>query len=222
MKTDVTFSIDYELLGDFISVVKARNISPDELIEEIIKKYIAETSSPTTIKESSLPTKKNVPIVDNDYDDLDLSDNYVVFTEKLLQKCKKLKVGQLANILLRDLLERGIATSEEVEAMQKIPSWKLAKKLKLPFGEYSNHHFGLNFPLLVGLNGSPFIIAKSYKNPLKIYGKGYYLCAQWFEQDFNDDRTPLEYWILNHLPKWLESANEEQKKKFENFLKMRI
>ena len=207
MKTNVTFTIDFEVLGEFLTTVKKEGTTPDVLIEKIIKIYINNETPPTP---------------GPDLYKLLISGEYVKFTRELLQKCKKYKVGQFANILLRGLLERGVATEEEVEAMQKIPSWKLAQKLKLPFGNYSNHNFGLNFPLLTEVGGSQFIIGKAWNRPVVIYGKVYYLCSQWFELEGNNDRAYLEKWIMKHLPKWLETASEKQKEEFYHFIDMNI
>ena len=214
MKTNVTFTIDFEVLGDFLATVKKENTTPDVLIEKIIKNYI--------INGDIVPPPPPPPPHDDEIGKLLKSGEYVKCTQVLLQGCKKYKVGQFANILLRGLLERGVAAEEEVEAMQRIPSWRLARKLKLPSGDYSNRNFGLNFPLLTEVGGSQFLIAKAYRTPIKIYGKVYYLCSQWFELESNNDRAYLEKWITEHLPKWLETASEKQKEEFKHFIDMNI
>lgn len=207
MKTSATFTIDIEVLSKFDSVAKQKSTTPDELIEEIIKNYLKNSS-----EEPPQPTPPSTPP----------SPEFVEFTEKLLLKCKKLRVGQLANILLRGLLERGVASEYEIEEMQKVPSDNLASEFNLPFGRYSNREFGLNFPLLIEENGPGFIIAKAWKNTVRINGKNYYLCAQWFQNPNNNDRERLENWIMEHLPKWLENSTNEQKSEFINFVKTKI
>jgi len=40
MKIKVTFSIDFEILGEFIDMVKKINSTPDSEIEKIIHNYV--------------------------------------------------------------------------------------------------------------------------------------------------------------------------------------
>ena len=96
---------------------------------------------------------------------------------------KEFKIGQLANIKLRQMLENEVASAEEVANMQN--------------AEYSKEHFGLNFPLLKKVADNEHSV-RYYAKPLVIYGDKYYLCSQWFEVPNNNDRPFLEKWIALH------------------------
>ena len=93
------------------------------------------------------------------------------------------KVGQLANVVLRNMLESGKASPAEIKDMLTLT--------------YSRSTFGLQYPLLVK-SGSPFDAKRYYINPLKINNVFYYLCSQWFETPANNDRPLLEQWIQTH------------------------
>lgn len=193
MKINVTFAIDSEQLKQFIEVVEKNNSTPDAEISKAISKYVGGTNGPG-------------------------GDPHHELTEKVLAKCKKYKVGQLANQLLRGLLERGVATKTEIEEMQEVPGFKLANQEHIQQGDYSNYNFGLNFPLLAKEGVSDFIKAKAYQIPVKIYGETYYLTQQWFEIPTNNDRIPLENWIRTHLPKWFENASDNEREEMKKFL----
>lgn len=100
-----------------------------------------------------------------------------------LGEWKEFKIGQLAKIKLRQMLEEGFADAEEVANMQN--------------ADYSKEHFGLNFPLLTKERNNDNSI-RYYAKPLDIYGEQYYLCSQWFELPNNNDRPFLEKWIASH------------------------
>ncbi|MGN0584671.1 MAG: hypothetical protein ACI4JD_04385 [Ruminococcus sp.] len=97
---------------------------------------------------------------------------------------KELKIGQLARNVLAVMLCDGCASDEEIEAMQT--------------ADYSKKYFDLQYPLLK--------IAEDterpphyYANPIKINGKYYHLCCEWFEkQGANNDRPYLLKWIKEH------------------------
>lgn len=93
------------------------------------------------------------------------------------------KVGKLANVVLRNLLESGAATPDEVRFMQT--------------AEYSKQYFHLNFPLLVRID-SDYESVRYYSAPLTIDGSAYKLCSQWFETNANNDRPYLLDWIIKH------------------------
>ncbi|MDO4530986.1 MAG: hypothetical protein Q4C06_03310 [Bacillota bacterium] len=103
--------------------------------------------------------------------------------EKRDDPYQKLKVGQLANTVLRKILVNGHASAEEIKFMQT--------------AEYSKQFFGLNFPLLVR-GDTKFEGVRYYKEPLLIDGIRYYMCSQWFEVPTNDDRPYLLRWIASH------------------------
>lgn len=91
----------------------------------------------------------------------------------------EVKVGSLARIVLRRLLEDGAASPEEIEAFQTLDGSKAT--------------FGLNFPLLVSLDVD-FVNARYYSDPLTIRGKMYRMTSQWYEAQ----KKPLQDWIAEH------------------------
>lgn len=91
----------------------------------------------------------------------------------------EVKVGQLANITLRKMLEDGAATESEVQ-----------KFLTL---EGSRQVFNLSYPLLVISRDKDS--KRYYSVPLKIHGGIYYLCSQWIQ---GQHRIPLSQWIDRH------------------------
>ena len=93
------------------------------------------------------------------------------------------KVGKLAQVVLRKLLESGAATAEEIQFMQTT--------------EYSKQHFHLNYPLLVRTD-CDYESIRYYASPLTIDGVSYKLCSQWFEVEANNDRPYLLRWIREH------------------------
>lgn len=95
----------------------------------------------------------------------------------------ELKVGKIANILLRDALAAGKADAKEVELMQT--------------KEYSKHMFGIQYPLLVP-GGGVYDRTRYYKEPVRIRGKEYRLCSQWYETEANNDRKDLLAWLKKH------------------------
>jgi hypothetical protein len=95
----------------------------------------------------------------------------------------ELKVGKIAQTLLRDALEHGYADNGEVELM-------LDK-------EYSKKVFAIDFPLLV-LANEEYNPIRYYSKPLEIRGTQYRLCSQWFETPSNNDRPFLLRWLGSH------------------------
>ena len=95
----------------------------------------------------------------------------------------ELKVGKIAQTVLRELLESGCVSEEEVRQMQT--------------EVYSKQVFDLNYPLLVALE-NPRERVRYYASPLTIRGKQYYLCSQWFEVPANNDRPYLLAWLQMH------------------------
>lgn len=91
-----------------------------------------------------------------------------------------LKVGKIANIHLRSLLETSEVSSKLLESMQNM--------------EYSKKNFDLQYPLLVR-DGTIFETIRYYKTPLFIKNEKFYLCSQWFESSINDDKSYLLYWM---------------------------
>lgn len=95
----------------------------------------------------------------------------------------EMKVGKIANGVLRNRLEAGYATADEILLMQQ--------------KEYSKSTFGLNYPLLVEAT-SDFEQVRYYSRSLTIRGSEYYLCSQWFETAANNDRPFLISWLNSH------------------------
>ncbi|MDR0578372.1 MAG: hypothetical protein LBI87_12805 [Candidatus Accumulibacter sp.] len=93
---------------------------------------------------------------------------------------QELKIGKIANNLLRKTLESGCVSQEELTQLQT--------------KDYSKRMFGIDFPLLVAANTS-FDRVRYYANPLTINGADYYLCSQWFETSANNDRRLLMAWL---------------------------
>ena len=96
---------------------------------------------------------------------------------------KELKVGKIAQTILKNILESGAVSDEEIAALQTF--------------EYSKKCFDLQFPLLVPY-GNEFIKVRYYANPITIKGQKYYMCSQWFEVSTNNDRPYLVKWIEEH------------------------
>ncbi|QLA16867.1 hypothetical protein [Desulfolutivibrio sulfoxidireducens] len=96
---------------------------------------------------------------------------------------EEMKVGKIANIVLRSMLEDGMASDEEIMKMQTT--------------NYSKEVFHLNLPLLVVVT-KPYERIRYYKKTLLIKGIEYALCSQWFETPANNDKPWLLKWISEH------------------------
>lgn len=96
---------------------------------------------------------------------------------------RELKVGKIAQVVLRKMLESGAVSPNEVQQMQT--------------REYSKAIFDIQYPLLVRAN-TDFDWARYYSAPLTIRGETYYLCSQWFEVPANNDRPHLLNWLEQH------------------------
>jgi len=95
----------------------------------------------------------------------------------------ELKIGKIAQTLLREALESGKADDEEISLMQT--------------KDYSKRIFGIDFPLLVPI-GEDYDSVRYYTKPLTVQGKQYRLCSQWFEVAANNDRPLLLAWLEGH------------------------
>lgn len=95
----------------------------------------------------------------------------------------ELKVGKLAQTVLKSILESDYVSDEEISLLQSL--------------EYSKKTFDLQYPLLV-LSGTNFPTVRYYSKPITIKGNSYYLCSQWFEVPTNNDRPYLLNWIKQH------------------------
>lgn len=94
-----------------------------------------------------------------------------------------MKVGRLADTVLRSMLEKGAASEGEISKMQG--------------ASYSKTAFDLNYPLLVPADGT-YQRRRYYAESLWINGREYKLCSQWFEGPSNNDRPYLVKWIRDH------------------------
>ena len=91
-----------------------------------------------------------------------------------------MKVGNLANTVLRERLESGAASEEEVQQMQT--------------PDASKQVFHINYPLLSKIR----VPNRYYKKPLNIKGENFYFCNDWYEKPNNNDRICLERWLEEH------------------------
>ena len=97
---------------------------------------------------------------------------------------QELKIGQLAQKVLGQMLCEGYASDEEIAAMQT--------------PEYSKQHFDLQYPLLRIATEAQTPI-HYYAKPITIKGTAYRMCCEWFEKKGgNNDRPYLLKWIADH------------------------
>jgi hypothetical protein len=96
---------------------------------------------------------------------------------------QELKIGVIAQTVLRDILESGGISADEIAGLQS--------------REYSKAIFDLQYPLLVKASAD-FEKIRYYSKPLQIHGEIFYLCSQWFEVPANNDKPYLLSWILGH------------------------
>lgn len=105
-------------------------------------------------------------------------------TNMPLDSYSELKIGKLAQTVLRDILENGTISDEELRWLQT--------------AQYSKQMFDLQYPLLVS-EKDDFDSVRYYAKPLTIKVERYYLCSQWFETAANNDRPYLLRWIKEHI-----------------------
>lgn len=98
-------------------------------------------------------------------------------------KYQELKIGKIARVVLRKILEDEKISKDELLLLQQ--------------DEYSKKTFDIQYPLLVKADGE-FDAVRYYTQPLYIYGENYLLCSQWFETVMNNDRPYLIKWIEEH------------------------
>lgn len=95
----------------------------------------------------------------------------------------ELKVGEIARKVFAPMLEKGVATEDEIKWMQD--------------ADYSKQFFGLNYPVLIKTNATQKE-SRYYAQLLNIYGETYRLCSEWFETELNNDKPYLLKWIAKH------------------------
>lgn len=91
----------------------------------------------------------------------------------------EIKIGKIAQIVLRELLESGKVDADEL--------------IKLQDKSYCKKTFDLNFPMLVK-HDEDYNKARYYVEQVIIKGNEYVLCSQWVEKN----RTALLSWIDAH------------------------
>jgi len=87
---------------------------------------------------------------------------------------EELKIGQIVQTELKDTLERGIVSADEVSLM-------FTK-------DYSQKVFNISYPLL-----STECSRRYYTSPIKINGEQYFLCKEWYDSD----KPYLMKWLDN-------------------------
>ena len=92
---------------------------------------------------------------------------------------QEMKVGQLANNIMRDAIENNRVFPKEIQYMQN--------------KDYSNKTFGISYPVLVK-DGSVFEKNRYYVKPIEIDKAKYYLCSQWVAKN----KSNLLKWIKDH------------------------
>ena len=95
----------------------------------------------------------------------------------------ELKVGKLAQLVVRSILESNKVSDEELLNMQQ--------------KEYSKNKFNQSRPVLVKAD-EEYDHVRYYKDPVKIKGIDYMLCSQWAEGKAKNDRPYLIKWIEEH------------------------
>mgnify|MGYP007069942776 CR=1 FL=1 len=98
---------------------------------------------------------------------------------------EELKIGKLAQIVMRQILESGTLSEKEL--------------LNLQDKVYSKQAFNLHFPLLVK-GSTDFDRVRYYKEPVIIRETPYFLCSQWSERSPNNRQLLLK-WIERHESK---------------------
>lgn len=94
---------------------------------------------------------------------------------------EEMKIGAIAKTRLRDILESGKISMAEIEMLQS--------------AEHSKRVFNLQFPLLLQTEGPDSKRPdRYYANPLRIHGKYYFMCSEWYEKD----RPCLIRWLSEH------------------------
>lgn len=104
-------------------------------------------------------------------------------TEEAEETYAEMKIGKVAQLVMRPILESGRLPDNEV--------------LKLQNKSYCSETLNLNFPLLVKTDAD-YDKARYYSDPVHINGVDYVMCSQWVERPDNNDRPYLMKWIREH------------------------
>lgn len=104
-------------------------------------------------------------------------------TEEEEETYAEMKIGKVAQLVMRPILESGRLSDSEVQQLQS--------------KSYCNETLNLNFPLLVRADAE-YDTARYYKDPVCVNGIDYVMCSQWVERPDNNDRPYLMRWIREH------------------------
>lgn len=104
-------------------------------------------------------------------------------TEEEEETYAEMKIGKVAQLVMRPILESGCLSDSEVQQLQS--------------KAYCSETLNLNFPLLVRADAE-YDTARYYKDPVRVNGIDYVMCSQWVERPDNNDRPYLMRWIREH------------------------
>lgn len=111
--------------------------------------------------------------------------NYKSVESNDFDTMKEMKIGMIVRTVLREMLENGEVSKEEVEKMQT--------------KQYSKETFDIQYPLLQKVKSTDVESPRRYyAKPLRIYGDKYYMCSEWYEVPANNDRPFLMKWLALH------------------------
>jgi hypothetical protein len=158
----------------------ARIITNDDFSELVMKPIMIASDNVSDTSELFLRAYQLVKMFDAEPRTRRLSTSKQIVSSSSNGALGELKIGKIAQTLLRDILESGNLSDVEVEQMQT--------------SEYSKRVFGIDFPLLVSADVERNKV-RYYTNPLRINGNRYYMCSQWFEVPANNDRPFLMNWL---------------------------
>ncbi len=203
---ELKISISDETFQKFVSALVNKHEAQDVVIERFMLDYAEGNSSV-----DNDATKPNGDL------DNEIFAVYLELTEELLKKFDAKKIGKLAGIGLRELLEKGVAPAWEIAEFQKASGNTQVNKYRVQYGQHVNTEFALSFPLLITKDRKEFDNPqKFWIAPLKIYGEEYHLCSHWVE---GLHREKLEAWIRKRLPPWLADADEQSRNEMIRWIK---
>ena len=137
----------------------ARLIANDDFNEKILKPIMTESAGVSDTSELFMRAYQLIKMFGNEN-----------FSEKNTRTVtagtlSELKVGKIAQTILRRILESGEVQNDEIFQM-------LTR-------DYSKQTFNLNFPLLDTVCREYAGMKRYYVEPLTIQGKEYFMCSQW-------------------------------------------
>ena len=177
-----------KLMDDLCFHFRFRIIANENFREEVLNPVLLVSKDVADTNELFLRSYQMMEMFEyrTDTSPSELLENSTAEQEETEWKDGDVKVGKIAQTMLRKMLEEGAASEKEVEQMQT--------------AEYSKAVFDLNYPLLAKAD-SDYSRVRYYTKPLVIRGTMYMLCSQWFETETNNDRPYLEKWMEQHQPK---------------------